>query len=108
MVLRQVLLHIVQLVKIPHGTLLVVHDDLLVLLDALDNLLRLALEARVHALHVVALHLLGQQVKESFLLGLQVDRIGALAHGTWRVLAKAKEVAEGTTRLLLLVDSSLL
>ena len=57
MVLSEIDLHVVKLVKIPEGSFLIVHDDLLILLNALDNIVRLRLQVLVHSLDVISLSL---------------------------------------------------
>jgi len=51
-------------------------------------------EINRHAIHIVPLRFLRQQIHESLLLLLDVDWIRALAHATLWVRSKTKEVTE--------------
>lgn len=77
-ILGYVLRHVLEFIKVAKLTLLVVHNDLLVLLDTLHDLFSLALKSIHHASGVVTLGLSVQCSDEFLLLTLQVDGLGTL------------------------------
>lgn len=69
----EILAHVLELVKIPELSFLIVHNHFLLFLDSLDNGLHLAVEINVHALDVVSLRFEAEQAKELFFLLLKID-----------------------------------
>ena len=65
-------------------------------------------EINRHSVHIISFRFLRQQVDESLLLLLDVDRLGALAHAASRVCAESEEVAKDVGGLLLHLGSSFL
>uniref|UniRef100_A0A7S3IZJ3 NAD-specific glutamate dehydrogenase n=1 Tax=Strombidium inclinatum TaxID=197538 RepID=A0A7S3IZJ3_9SPIT len=101
-ILVQVLAHVLELVQVAELAFFVVHDDLLLLLDALDDALHLVVEVDVHALDVIAFGLLAQKLHELFLFLLDVHGLRALRTGARRVWPKAEEVSKDIRYLVLL------
>lgn len=93
-VLVQVLGHVLQFVKVSKLPFLIVHDDLLLLLDGSHNLIHFLVEIDGHAIDVVALSLLSEEVDEPFLLLLDVDGLGTFAHAAGWVGSETEEISK--------------
>ena len=104
-ILVQVLRHVLKLVKVSKLPLLIIHDDFLLLFNGCHDLIHFLVEIDSHAVDVVALGLLGEQVHETLLLLLDVDGISTLAHATWWVGTEAEEVTKNVGNFLLLLSA---
>lgn len=72
-ILVEVLAHVFELIKVSKLSFLIVHNDFLLFLDSLNDLLHLVLEVDVHTLNIISLGFSGQKLDESFLFFFHVD-----------------------------------
>lgn len=93
-VLIQILGHVLKFVKVSKLSFFIIHDYLFLFFNGGHDLIHFLVEINGHAVHVVTLRLLRQQVHEPFLLLLDVNGVGSLAHAAGRVGSESKEVTE--------------
>jgi hypothetical protein len=96
-VFNKILLHVRQFVKISKLTLLIVHNNSLILLDALNYLINFTVQIGLHAVHIIAFGLSGDKLTKFIFLRFDIDGFSTFASATGRVGTKAKEITKNVT-----------